>query len=95
MFSHNNFTVFMIIMRIGKHGIPLWFRCFKGNAPSNAMAESLIKDGISYVSNLFSTDFDLIFLADRCFNSSNLLKHTNKFMMNNIRLILLFLNTIM
>lgn len=67
----------MITMRIGKHGIPLWFRCFKGNAPSESMAESLIKDGISYVSNLFSNDFDLIFLADRWFNSSNLLKHIN------------------
>lgn len=77
MFSHNNFTVFMITMRIGKQGIPLWFRCFKGNAPSDSMAESLIKDGISYVSNLFSNDFDLVFLADRWFNSSNLLKHIN------------------
>ena len=26
MFSHNNYTVFMISMRIGKQGIPLWFR---------------------------------------------------------------------
>ena len=67
----------MITMRIGKHGIPLWFRCFKGNAPSDAMAESLIKDGISYVSSLFSNDFDLVFLADRWFNSSNLLRHIN------------------
>ncbi len=77
MFSHNNFTVFMITMRIGKQGIPLWFRCFKGNAPSDAMAEFLIKDGISYVSSLFTNDFDLVFLADRWFNSSNLLRHIN------------------
>lgn len=34
MFSHDNYTVFMISMRIGKQGIPLWFRCFKGNNDS-------------------------------------------------------------
>ena len=28
MFSHDNFTVFMISMRHGKQCIPLWFRCF-------------------------------------------------------------------
>ena len=77
MFSHDNFTVFMITMRIGKQGIPLWFRCFKGNAPSDSMTEELILEGISYVSNLFPKDFDLIFLADRWFNSSNILKHIN------------------
>lgn len=30
MFSKDNFTVFMITMRVGKQGIPLWFRCFEG-----------------------------------------------------------------
>lgn len=30
MFSHDNYSVFMITMRIGKSGIPLWFRSFKG-----------------------------------------------------------------
>ena len=29
MFSHDNYTVFMISMRVGKQGIPLWFRCFE------------------------------------------------------------------
>jgi hypothetical protein len=75
MFSHDNFTVFMITMRIGKQGIPLWFRCFKGNNDSNAFCESLLKEGISYVSSLFDKDFDLIFLADRWFNSITLLEH--------------------
>ena len=50
MFSHNNYTVFMITMRVGKQGI-------------------------SYVPNLFGKDFDLIFLADRWFNSTTLLQH--------------------
>lgn len=76
MFSHENYTVFMITMRIGKQGIPLWFRCFKG-IPSDAFKYSLIKDGISYVSNLFPKDFDLIFLADRWFHSIDLMKHIN------------------
>jgi hypothetical protein len=75
IFSHDNFTVFMITMRVGKQGIPLWFRCFKGNNDSNAFQESLLKDGISYVSSLFSKDFDLIFLADRWFNSTSLMEH--------------------
>ena len=77
MFSHENYTVFMISMRIGKQGIPLWFRCFKGKNDSNAFAESLLKEGISYVSNLFDESYDLIFLADRWFNSTTLMEHIN------------------
>ena len=30
MYSHDNYTVFMLSMRIGKQGIPIWFQCFKG-----------------------------------------------------------------
>lgn len=77
MFSHDNFTVFMISMRIGKQGIPLWFRCFKGNNDPNAFDENLLKEGITYVSNLFDNSFDLIFLADRWFTSEYLLQHIN------------------
>lgn len=77
MFSHENYTVFMISMRVGKQGIPLWFRCFKGKNDSNAFAESLLKEGISYVSNLFDKSYDLIFLADRWFNSTTLMEHIN------------------
>ena len=72
MFSKDNYTVFMITMRIGKQGIPLWFRCFEGNSP-HAFDESLLKEGISYVSSLFDNDYDLIFLADRWFNSTSLM----------------------
>ena len=73
MFSHDNYTVFMISMRIGNQGIPLWFRCFKGK-PSGAYQESLILEGIDYVINLFDKSFKLIFLADRWFNSVNIMK---------------------
>ena len=64
----------MITMRIGKQGIPLWFRCFK-DKQSDAFQETLIMEGISYVCKLFGTDYELIFLADRWFNSVNLMKH--------------------
>jgi len=77
MFSHDNFTVFMISMRIGKQGIPLWFRCFKGKSSSDAFVEDLFKQGISFVSNLFDNSYDLIFLADRWFNSTSLMDYIN------------------
>lgn len=75
MFSHDNYTVFMITMRIGKQSIPLWFRCFKDKSNSDAFDTELLKSGITYVSNLFNKDFDLIFLADRWFGSTILLDH--------------------
>ena len=75
MFSHDNYTVFMISMRIGKQGIPLWFRCFEGKDCPEAFEEELLKEGISYVSSLFGNEYDLIFLADRWFNSTTLLEH--------------------
>lgn len=77
MFSHDNFTVFMLSMRIGKQGIPLWFRCFKSKHNPDAFKLDIIKKGISYVSNLFGGKFDLIFLADRWFNSTSLMDHIN------------------
>ena len=75
MFSHENYTVFMISLRISKQGIPLWFRCFKGKDDPKAFDEETLKEGVTYVSSLFPLDYDLIFLADRWFNSTSLLKH--------------------
>lgn len=77
MFSKDNYTVFMITMRIGKQGVPLWFRCFKNKDNPEAFNEELLKEGITYVSNLFDKDLNLIFLADRWFNSTTLLDHIN------------------
>lgn len=77
MFSHDNYTIFMITMRVGKQGIPLWFRCFKDKDDSKAFEEKLLKEGISYVSSLFDSSYKLIFLADRWFNSTTLLQHTD------------------
>ena len=75
MFSRDNYTVLMFSMRIGKQGIPLWFRCFESNHSKEAFNMSLIKEGISYISDLFDNKFDLIFLADRWFNYIDVLKH--------------------
>ena len=77
MFSHDNYTVFMISLRVGKQSIPLWFRCFKGKSDEDAFDEELLKEGITYVSSLFDNSYDLIFLADRWFNSTSLLEHIN------------------
>ena len=74
MYSHDNYAVFMITLRMGKQGIPLWFKCFEGMT-SEAYQIDIIKDGITYVSNLLGKDFDLIFLADRWFDSVAILKH--------------------
>lgn len=74
MFSHDNYTVFMITMRIGKQGIPLWFRCFN-NQPSDAFKLELLKEGIKYASDLFDDSYKLIFLADRWFSSTSLLSY--------------------
>lgn len=77
MFSHENYTVFMMSMRIGKQGIPLWFRCFKGNKDPEAFDIDFINQGISYVSSLFDDSYKLIFLADRWFNSTKIFEHIN------------------
>lgn len=60
MFSHDNYSVFMISMRIGKQGIPLWFRCFKVKDNPTAFNEQLIIKGIDYVSSLFDSSFNFI-----------------------------------
>ena len=65
----------MISMRVGKQGIPLWLRCFDNIEDSEAFNEKLIKEGISYVSNLFNPSYKLIFLADRFFKSISLMQH--------------------
>ena len=78
MFCKSSFTVFLLSLRIGKQGIPLFFRCFPGNNSSEAFSLSLIKEGISYVHNLFiHKDCKLIFLADRWFNFREIMEHIN------------------
>lgn len=76
MFCKDKFTVLLFSLRIGKQGIPLWFRCFKGKHNSSAYSMDLIKEGISYCANLFSNkNYHIIFLADRWFPHVEILSH--------------------
>ena len=76
MYCKNSFTVFLLSLRIGKQGIPLWFRCFPGVENQDAFSMNLINQGISYVHNLFSNKkCKLIFLADRWFNMRAIMQH--------------------
>ncbi len=77
MFSHDNYTTLMFTMRVGKQGIPLWFRSYIGKDNEDAFTEDIIIEGINFVSNLFSKDYHLIFLADRWFNSQAILDTIN------------------
>ena len=75
MFSHDNYVTLMFTMRVGKQGIPLWFKSFKQEYINKDISlekggtitfnETLIINGIKHVSALFGEKFDLIFLADR------------------------------
>lgn len=83
MFSHDNYVTLMFTMRVGKQGIPIWFKSFKQEYINKevslekggtiAFNEALIIEGINHVSALFGGKFDLIFLADRWFNSEKIL----------------------
>lgn len=76
MFSHDNYTVFMFTMRVGTQGIPVYFECFKGSNNTDAFKIETLKKGITYIDDLFKDkDFELIFLADRWFNSTELLDY--------------------
>ena len=75
MFSHDNYVTLMFTMRVGKQGIPIWFKSFKQEYINKkistekggtiAFNEALIIEGIKHVSALFNKSFNLIFLADR------------------------------
>lgn len=76
MFVKNKFTILLFSLRIGKQGIPIWFRCFKGEHSSAAYSSSLIMQGISFCVSLFPSDkFHVIFLADRWFPNIDVFNH--------------------
>ena len=75
MFSHDNYTILMFSMRIGTQGIPIYFDAFYGNNTLAFEVETII-NGINAVNDLFEDrDFELVFLADRWFNSTKILNH--------------------
>jgi len=76
MFCKDKFTIILFSLRIGKQGIPIWFRCFKGKHNSNAYSIDLINQGISFCANLFAQkNYHIIFLADRWFPLVSILDH--------------------
>lgn len=78
MYCKDKFTIILFSLRIGKQGIPLWFRCFKKHSPnsSDAFKTDLIKEGISFCANLFSQkNYHIIFLADRWFSIVDILSY--------------------
>lgn len=76
MFCKNKFTIILFSLRIGRQGIPIWFRCFKGKHNPDAYSIDLIKQGISYCANLFKNkNYHIIFLADRWFPLVDILSH--------------------
>lgn len=78
MFSHDNYTVFLFSMRIGTQGIPIYFQCFKGSKNTDAFKIDTLINGVKAVSDLFAyTNAQLVFLADRWFNSTELLNYIN------------------
>ena len=75
MFSKHNYTVFMMTLRIGTFGIPVYFKCFKNFSDNDAFKLNTMESGIKSVSSLFkNTDFKLVFLADRWFGSFKILR---------------------
>ena len=76
MYNKNKFTVFLLSLKIGRQGIPLWFRCFEGVDNPNAFNLNLMKEGILYIHNLFKDkNCNLIFLADRWFNFREIMEY--------------------
>lgn len=76
MFCKDKFTILLFSLRIGKQGIPIWLRCFKGKHNPQAYSLDLIKQGISFCTNLFSTkNYHIIFLADRWFSVVDILSY--------------------
>ena len=45
MFSHDNYSVFMLSLKIGKQGFPIYFECFKGSDNTDAFKIDTLKQG--------------------------------------------------
>lgn len=75
----DHFTILLFTVKIGKQGIPIWFRCFKGKNPPEALKHDVIKEGIVYTYNLLKDKAEnIIFLGDRWFCQYKLMKLINE-----------------
>ena len=76
MYCKDNYTVLLVSMRIGKQGIPISFKCFKGIKDPEAFKDETIISAIDNAYDFFKNKgFKVIFLADRWFNSKKVLQH--------------------
>ena len=76
MYCKENYTVLMVSMRVGTQGIPICFKCFEGIRDPEAFYDYTIIKIVDEAYSLFKNkNFDIVFLADRWFNSKALLKH--------------------
>ena len=74
-YNKDDFTSIVFSLKIGKQSIPVWFRCFKGTNDKEAFSLDTIKKGITFIHNLLSSRYNIIFLADRWFNEPAILKY--------------------
>lgn len=76
MYCKDNYTVLLVSMRIGRQGVPIYFKCFKGIKDPEAFKSKTIINVIDNAYKLFKDKgFNIIFLADRWFNSKMVLQH--------------------
>ena len=76
MFSREKFTVLMFTLRIGKQGVPIYFKCFYGKRLNENHGDAFkikeVKEGIKYCHDLIKKiipNANIIFLADRWFGN--------------------------
>lgn len=75
MFIREKFTVFLLSLKIGKQGFPIFFNVYPGKHKENhgdAFKIKNIKNALSYVHNLFKDidkDINIVWLADRWFGN--------------------------
>lgn len=78
MYVKDKFTVFMLSLKIGKQGFPIFFDSCDGKSKENSnrtgevFKVSNIKKALLYVHNLFKSidpDIEIVFLADRWFGN--------------------------
>lgn len=76
MYSKDNYTILLFAFRVGSQGIPIFFRCFEGIRNPDAFLDETIILGIDSVVSYFEdSGLEIIFLADRWFNSQRILDH--------------------
>ena len=75
MFVKDKYTIFMLSLKIGKQGFPIYFKTFEGKKDNNhgeAFKLKHIKSSLLYVHNTIKSlnpDINIVFLADRWFGN--------------------------